>query len=143
MTEAETRIARTFRARDWMPLTPAFIRIMSFVDGRADLALACINRDLLEGQLRAALVAPDGTIKMQLEASDWQQRAVHAPHNPAEGVRVEPYEDGRFFIWRADLDREYPTNPASPATPSDQQLHAEGGSEPAARAKSGRLPAQW
>ena len=130
MTEAETRIARTFRARDWVPLTATLIRIMSFVDGRVDLALACINRDLLEGRLRAALVAPDGTIKMLLEASDWQQRTVHAPHNPAEGVRVEPYEEGRFFIWRADLDKEYPTNPATPASAADRQLYAEGEPEP-------------
>ena len=115
MTEAETRIARTFRPRDWVPLTTAFIRIMSFVDGRADLALACINRDLREEVLHAALVASDGTIKMLFEGSDWQRRTVHAPHIPAEGVRVEPYEEGRFFIWRADLDKEYPTNPASAA----------------------------
>ena len=103
---------------------PAFIRIVSFVDGRVDLALACINRDLREGRLHAALVAPDGTIKMRLAASDWQRRTVHAPHNPAEGVGVEPYEEGRFFIWRADLDREYPTNPVPPASAPDQQLHA-------------------
>jgi hypothetical protein len=130
MNEAETRIARTFRPRDWVPLTAAFIRIMSFVDGRADLALACINRDLREEVLHAALVASDGTIKMLLEGSDWQRRTVHAPHIPAEGVRVEPYEEGRFFIWRADLDKGYPTNPATPAAAADRQLYAAGGSEP-------------
>ena len=131
MTEAEIRIARTFRPRDWVWLTPAFLRIMSFVDGRVDHALACINLDLREGRLHAALVAPDNTLKMRLEASDWQRRAVHAPHIPAEGVRVEPYEEGRFIIWRADLDREYPTNPATPASAADRQLYAAGEPEPA------------
>jgi hypothetical protein len=118
VTKAKSRIARTFRARDWVALTPAFFRIMSFADGRVDLAQAWINQDLREERLRAALVAPDGiTIKMRPGASDWQQRAVRAPLNPAEGVRVESKscEEGRWFIRRADLDKEYPTNPATPA----------------------------
>jgi hypothetical protein len=141
MTEAETRIARTFRARDWVPLTPALIRIMSFVEGRADLALACINRVLLEGRLRAALVALDGTIKMRLEAPDWQRRTVLAPHIPAEGVRVEPYEEGRFVIWRADLDKEYPTNPATPASAADRQLYAADEPEPSQPPQAEQQPA--
>jgi hypothetical protein len=135
MTEAEIRIARTFHPCDWVELTPAFLRIRSFAGGRTGLALACINRDLREERLRAALVRTDGTIKMLLEAPDWQQRTVCAPHIPAEGVRVEPYEEGCFFIWRADLDEWYSANPATPATPADRQLCAEGGSEPVARAE--------
>jgi hypothetical protein len=106
MTEAEPRIAHL---RDWVPLTPAFLRIMSFVNGRVDRAQARINRDLREERLHAALVALDGTIKMLLEGPDWEQRTVCAPLNPAEGVRVEPYEEGDWFIRRADLDEWYPT----------------------------------
>jgi hypothetical protein len=97
-----------------VPLTAALLRIISFVDGKADLALLCINRDLREGRLHAALVAPDGTLRL-LEVSDWQSRTVHAPLIPAEGVRVEPYEEGRFFIARPDLDEWYSMSPV-PAT---------------------------
>jgi hypothetical protein len=121
VTQAESRIARIFRARDWVALTPAFLRIMTFVGERVDFVEGCINRDLRQGRLHAALVAPDGTIK-HFEGPDWQQRTVRSPLRPAEGVRVEPYEEGRWFIWRADLDREYPTNPVTPATAADRQL---------------------
>lgn len=109
MTEAEPRIAHL---RDWVPLTPAFLRVMSFVNGRVDRAQARINRDLREERLHAALVALDGTIKMLLGGTDWEQRTVCAPLNPAEGVRVEPYEEGDWFIRRAGLNEWYPTNPA-------------------------------
>jgi hypothetical protein len=80
------------------------------------------------------LVVFDGTIiKIKLlEPSYWQQRTVCAPQIPAEGVRVEPYEEGQFYIWRADLDEEYPI---TPVTAADRQRYAEGGSEPAARAE--------
>jgi hypothetical protein len=112
--------AQAFRPRDWISLTPTLLRIMTFVG--ADLALARIEQDLREGRLRAALVAPDGTLKM-LDAADWQQRTVCAPLIPAEGVRVEPYEEGRWFVWRADLDEHYPTATATPlsTTPQDRQ----------------------
>jgi hypothetical protein len=135
MTEAATRIARTFHPRDWVEFTLAFLRIRSFVGGRNDLALACITRDLREERLHAALVGLDGTIKMLLKGSDWQQRTVCAPLIPEEGVSVDPYEEGRYFIWRAGLDERYPTSPATPATPVDRQLCAEGGSEQVARAE--------
>ena len=69
-------------------------------------------------------------IETLLEASDWQQRTVHAPLNPAEGVRVEPYEEGHWFIVRADPHKEYPTNPATPASAADRQLYAGGEPEP-------------
>jgi hypothetical protein len=136
VTKAEIRIAQTFRPRDWVPLKSAFLRIMSLVDGKADLAHACINRDLREGRLRAVLVAFDGTIKSLLEPSYWQQRTVRAPHIPAEGVTVEPYEEGHFFIWCADLDEEYPI---TPVTAADRQRYAEGGSQPAACAEESIL----
>jgi hypothetical protein len=124
--KAKISIAQ-IRRHDLVLLTPAFLRIMSFV-GKA-LARECINQDLREERLRAVLVASDGTIKRLLEPSYWQQRAVRAPHIPAEGVTVEPYEEGHFFIWGADLDEEYPV------TAADRQRYAEGGSEPAARAE--------
>jgi hypothetical protein len=53
-------------------------------------------------------------IKM-LGGEYWQRHKVSAPHIPAEGVRVEPHEgipSQDFYIWRAELDEEYPTNPA-------------------------------
>jgi hypothetical protein len=110
VTKAEIRIAQ-IRPRHLVLLTPAFLRIMSFV-GKA-LAHAYINQDLREERLRAVLVAFDGTIKRLLEPSYWQQRSVHAPLNPAEGVTVKPSEEeGQFFIWRADLDEEYPIRAA-------------------------------
>jgi hypothetical protein len=126
VTKDEIRITQ-IRRHDLVLLTPAFLQIMSFV-GKA-LAQAYINQDLREGRLRAVLVAFDGTIKRLLEPSYWQQRAVRAPLIPVEGVTVEPYEEGQFFIWRADLDEEYPV------TAADRQRYAEGGSEPAARAE--------
>jgi len=128
--KAKISIAQ-IRRHDLVLLTPAFLRIMSFV-GKA-LAHAYIKQDLREERLRAVLVASDGTIKRLLEPSYWQQRAVRAPHIPAEGVTVEPYEEGHFFIWGADLDEEYPV------TAADRQRYAEGGSEPAARAEESRL----
>jgi hypothetical protein len=109
--------AQAFRPRDWISLTPTLLRIMTFVG--ADLALACINQDLREGRLRAALVAPDGTLKI-LDATDWQQRTVHAPLIPAEGVRVAPHEEGRWFIWRADLDEHYPIATTAPLSTGAQ-----------------------
>ena len=84
---------------------------MSIV-GRRDLALACLNRDLLSGQLGSALVqiSPDSKETMTLlKPSDWRQRTVQAPWNPEEGVGVEPYVAGHYFVWRVDLDKWYPT----------------------------------
>ena len=89
-----------------MPLKAALLRIMSITKSR-DLALAYINRDLRSGQLGSALVqiSPDGKETMTLlNPSDWQQRTVHAPWNPEEGVGVEPYVDGLFFVRAVDLD---------------------------------------
>jgi hypothetical protein len=68
-------------------------------------------------------VAPDGTIIKLLEKEDWQSRTVRVPLNPAEGVAVEPpYEEGRVYIWSADLDEWYPANPATSTTVADRQL---------------------
>jgi hypothetical protein len=112
-------------------LLAALLRIMLFVDGRVDLALALINRDLREGRLRAVLVAADGTITRRFEASDWRRWTVHAPLiNPAEGARIEPYAEGRVFIWRVDFEEWYPTGPVTPATAADRQLRTAREPEP-------------
>jgi hypothetical protein len=98
-----------FSPRDWVPLKDALLRIMS-ITGSRDLALACLNRDLRSGQLGSGLVPPDGKAMMiPLEPSDWRQRTVHAPLNPEEGVGVEPYVAGQWFVRRVDLDKWYPT----------------------------------
>jgi hypothetical protein len=120
----------TFHLRDWVPLQDAVLQVISLVGGKRDLGLEISNRYLRSGQLESALVAPDGTMKL-FEASDWERRTVHAPHNPAEGVRVEPYEAGHYFVRRAGLAKL--TSPATPTTPTDRQLYAESGSESAAR----------
>jgi hypothetical protein len=112
MIEVETRITR-FRPREWVQLTPAFLQIMSFVPERVR-ALACFNQDLREERLHIGVLMPDGMIKM-LGGEYWQRHKVCAPHIPAEGVRVEPYEgfsSQDFYIRRTELDEEYPTNPA-------------------------------
>jgi len=123
VTNDERRIARIFRARDWIPLTDAFLRIMPFAGNKVAGAEGCINQGLQQGWLHAALVSFDcTTIKKHFEPSDWQQqsdgqqRRVRAPLRPAEGVRVEPYEEGLWFIWCVEFDAEYPMNPAMPAT---------------------------
>ena len=122
----------TFHPRDWAPLQDAVLQLISLVGGKRDLGLVMINRYLRSGQLAGALVAPDGTLTL-FSRTDWERRTVHAPLNPAEGVRVEPYEAGYYFVRRAGLAEL--TSPATPATPADRQLHAAGASEPAAPAE--------
>ena len=51
------------------------------------------SRYVHEGQLRFALVAPDG-MKWGPDASERQKLTVHAPHDFEEGVRIEPYARG-------------------------------------------------
>jgi hypothetical protein len=78
------------------------LRVIALVGGKRELGLAIVNRDLRSGLLEGALVALDGTMT-PFSSTDWERRTVHAPHNPAEGVRVEPYEAGYYFVWRAGL----------------------------------------
>jgi hypothetical protein len=143
MTEAAIRIAHP---RDWAELTSAFLQIRSFVDeggARARVrALECINRDLPEERLRAALVAPDNTIIKILEKSDFQGRTVCSPLNPAEGVWIEPpFEEGqRVCICRASLAEWYSTHleiakKAEPVADHESELSA--------RARRGRKPHDW
>ena len=58
-------------------------------------------------------MAPDLTPTL-LSRADWEHRTVHAPHNPAEGVRVEPYEPGRYFVRRADPAKLKPARRGPP-----------------------------
>ena len=48
-------------------------------------------------------MAPDSTTVMPFSRTDCARLTIHAPHNPAEGVRVEPYKDGRWVVRRASL----------------------------------------
>lgn len=113
MTEAATNVpwlalcedvvrALTFHARDLLPLRDVTLQIIALVDGKRDPGLAVVNQCLRNGLLKSVLMAPDGTMK-PLASSDWgppPKRAVGAPHNPAEGVYVEPYEAGLYFVRR-------------------------------------------
>src|SRR5262249_40274793 len=116
----------TFFPHEWVPLQAALRRIMSITESR-DFALRCLNRDLRSGRLRSALVdfSPDDKETMTpLNPSDGQQRAVHAPLTPEEGVRVEPYVAGRCFVLRADLDKYYPiaAMPTMTAAPQSEDV---------------------
>jgi hypothetical protein len=89
MITAESRIAQPFHPRDWVQLTLAFLRIWYSVHRNTGLTHVLMNQWLREGRLYLGRVMPDGTIRV-FEASNCQRRTVCAPHNPAEGVRVEP-----------------------------------------------------
>jgi hypothetical protein len=94
----------------WVQLKAALLRIMS-ITGSRDLALFYLNRDLRSGRLGSLLVESDGKETLL----DWQQRTVQAPFNPEEGVGVEPYVDGHFYVRAVDLYKHYtPTMTAAP-----------------------------
>jgi hypothetical protein len=102
----------------WISLTEALLRILAFVDGKVGLALARINQDLRDGRLEVGRVVLGATMIAPIEASDWERLTVCAPLlNPAEGVRVDPYEPGHYFVRRAGLDRHYPTAAMMAAMP--------------------------
>jgi hypothetical protein len=82
---------------------------MSTVESR-DLAIARINGDLRSGRLESERVQiSDGKeTKTPLNLSDWQQLTVEAPIiSPMEGVRVDPYVPGHYFVRRVDLDKRH------------------------------------
>jgi len=131
----------TFSARDWVPLTDAFLQIMSIVR-RHDLSRSCINQDLRSGKLKSALVkiSPDGGVTMTLlNRSDWEQRTVEAPLNPAEGVRVEPSMDGHVYVRRVDLDKHY----SVAATPTMTATHKSDDTRPPERRRGPVLKYEW
>ena len=114
MNEAETRIAQTILPRDWTSLRDVVLRVGAFF-GR-DLDLVMINRYLHEGLLDLVLVRPDGTMT-RFSKEDCEHRTVHAPFNRAEGVRVEPFEAGRYLARLAEL-----TSPATAIPPTDRPM---------------------
>jgi hypothetical protein len=98
-----------FSPHEWVPLRAALRRVMSITESR-EPALFYLNRDLRSGRLASGLVPHDDkAMIILLEPSDWRQRTVHAPLNPEEGIGVEPYVDGDFYVRRVDLDKWYPT----------------------------------
>jgi hypothetical protein len=107
-----------FDLRDWALLTPAFGQYMAIAGGRIagvrDDALDCINRDVHEWRLRLGLRAPGSMTIRVPDASECQKLTVHAAHNPEEAVWIKPDHDGRWYVWRADLER-LTTIPATPA----------------------------
>ena len=125
--ELASPVPPTFHPHEWTPLQDEVLQVISRVGGERGLGLVIINRDLRSGLLEGALVTPDGMMTL-FSRTDWECRTVHAPHNPAEGVRVEPYEPGRYFVRRAGLAGS--ASPATPAAAADRQLYAAGGSEP-------------
>jgi len=119
MNEAEIRIAQTLLPCDWTPLRDVVLPVISFFGGNRGPGLAISNRYLHEGLLELALVAPDGTMT-EFSRMDCEHRTIHAPQlNPAEGVRVEPYEAGQHFARLAKL-----ASPATATPPADRQLPA-------------------
>jgi hypothetical protein len=126
-------VSPIFDPRYWVPLTRAFGQFMSIIEAR-DHALICINRYVQEGQLRLLLEAPDGTT-WEPDASERQKLTVHAPHNFEEGVRIEPYHEGRWYVCRCDLAK-LTTIPATPAARAEAGL-APAGAPPAEPASSG------
>jgi hypothetical protein len=67
---------------------------------------------------------PDGKeiLLTPLSPSDWEQRTVQTPKiNPEEGVWVEPPVVGDCIVWRADLDKHYPTAPSVSMSSDDRR----------------------
>src|SRR5262245_50558848 len=102
MNEAEIRIAQTILPRDWTLLRDVVLGVTAFFGRDLDLDLVMINRYLHEGLLELMLVRPVGP-PTQFSKEDRKHRTVHAPFNRAEGVRVEPFEAGRYLARLVEL----------------------------------------
>jgi hypothetical protein len=126
------KTAADFSPRDWVPLKAALVRIIS-ITGSRDRGLFYLNRDLRSGRLRSAKVQISNGNEMvtRFNPSDWEQRTVEAALNPEEGVRVEPYEDGYFYVRAVDLDKHYPPAGTSTMTAAPQSDNAESSPTPA------------
>jgi hypothetical protein len=124
LCEAVAR-ALTFHP-DWMPLQDVVLQAIALVGGNRNrvLGLDVINQCLRGELLELALLAPNGVWTV-FSKTDCEHRTVHAPLIPAEGVRVEPYEAGHYFVRRATSPASGPTvrteesmpGPASPVEP--------------------------
>jgi hypothetical protein len=128
MTEDELKIAQKLLPRDWTPLVDVVLGVGAFF--KRDLDLVMINRYLHEEVLELMLVRPDGTTT-RFSKEDCKHRTVHAPFHRAEGVRVEPFEAGRYLARLAES-----ISSATTTLPADRQLPAEGETEPAARVEA-------
>jgi hypothetical protein len=123
-------------ARDWEPLRDPVLRVISRVGGKTVPGLRLVNQCLRNGLLELALMTPDGTWK---EFSRTDCGTVCAPLiHPAEGVRVEPYEDGDYFIRRAS--HAEPTSLASePAASAVEPLPPSEPKHPAPASSSSQV----
>jgi hypothetical protein len=83
------------------------------------LAATCFNRDVHEELLELGLVAPDGTYRVP-NAAIRQELNIRVPLNYREGCSIEPYYEGRWYVWRYDLDRR--TTIPSPAARAGAEL---------------------
>jgi hypothetical protein len=123
VSEAETNIAQlalfaAVVARDWEPLPEGVLRIIKRVGGKTAPGLLMVNQCWQRGLIELGLMPPDDTTILPKERA---HRSICAPSiNPAEGIHVDPYEAGLWFIRRAP-DFATPTSSAS---------------EPAARAEA-------
>jgi len=81
-----------------------------------------INRYLREGLLELALVAPNGTMT-EFSRAECEHRTIHAPLlNPAEGVRVEPFEPGQYFARLAKSTSAAEPPPSLTAQPDESAI---------------------
>jgi hypothetical protein len=116
VNEAEISIAQTLLPRDWTPLRDVVLQTVAFFGGTHGPGRAMINRYLHEGLLELALAAPDGRWT-EFSRAECERRTIHAPLNPAEGVRAEPYEAGQYLV---RLAKSIP--PATPTAAADRPM---------------------
>jgi len=114
VTEAEITIAQKLLPRDWTPLRNVVLGVEAYFGHYLDLDLVMINRYVREGVLELMLVRPDGTPR-QFSRMECKQRTISAPFHRAEGVGVEPYEDGQYLGRLAES-----ISPATTTSPADQ-----------------------
>ena len=125
MNEVEISIAQKILPRDWTPLRKVVPGVGDVFKRNLDLVM--INRYLHEGVLELMLVRPDGTTR-QFSRADCAHLTISAVFHRAEGVWVEPCEDGEYFGRLAEL-----TPLATTTLPADQQPtneHAPNGERP-------------
>jgi hypothetical protein len=115
VTAAEIIIARW---DDWVLLEDAVCEVIARVGRKHALGLALINQSLHNEQLELALLPPDGSTLTVFSKEDCKRRTVHAPLNPREGTRIEPFEAGQPYV-RGVVKL---TSPATATPPADQQL---------------------
>ena len=124
MNEAEIKIAQKILPRDWTSLREVVLKVIDFFGGPRGPGLAMVNRYLHAGLLELARVDPNGTMT-EFSRMDREHRTIHAPQlDPAEGVRVEPYEAGQYFgRLAASISPATATPPADrPIAPAEESM---------------------